>query len=175
MDQEQICAELDRVRDDYRDLLDSATVAELRKPTDGTKWNNEQLLFHMLFGYLLVRNLRILVWGFSRLHEGASRRFAGLLNAGTRPFHVVNYIGSLFGARTLGYARMERLMDRVVSDLQQSLKAQSERALDRGMHFPVGWDPYFKDYMTLRDVYHYPTQHYEHHRRQLTLERARDN
>lgn len=94
---------------------------------------------------------------------------------GPGPFHVVNYIGSLFGARTLGYARMERLMDLVVSDLQQSLKAQSERALDRGMHFPVGWDPYFKDYMTLRDVYHYPTQHYEHHQRQLTLERARDN
>ena len=40
-------------------------VAELRKPTDGTRWNNEQLLFHMLFGYLLVRNLRFLVWGFS--------------------------------------------------------------------------------------------------------------
>ncbi|WP_256792201.1 DinB family protein [Terrabacter sp. Ter38] len=173
MDQQQICAEMDRVRDDYRDLLDNATVAELRKPSDGTKWNNEQLLFHMLFGYLLVRNLRILVWGFSRLPEGTSRRFAGLLNAGTRPFHVVNYVGSLFGARTLGFARMERLMDRVLSDLQQSVRAQSERALDRGMHFPSGWDPYFKDYMTLRDIYHYPTQHYQHHRRQLTLERAR--
>jgi len=37
------------------------------------------------------------------------------------------------------------------------------------MHFPVGWDPYFNDYMTLRDVYDYATQHYDHHRRQLTL------
>ena len=67
MDKEQICAEMDRVRYDYRELLDTATVAELRKPTDGTKWNNEQLLFHMLFGYLLVRDLRLLVWVFSRL------------------------------------------------------------------------------------------------------------
>ena len=79
-----------------------ATVAELRQPTDGTKWNNEQLLFHMLFGYLLVRNLRLLVWAFSRLPDGASRRFAALLNAGTRPFHVINYFGSLFGARAVG-------------------------------------------------------------------------
>ena len=169
MDTEQICAELERVRTDYRELVDTATVAELRNPTDGTKWNNEQLLFHMLFGYLLVRNLRFLVWGFSRLPDGASRRFAALLNAGTRPFHVINYVGSLFGARTLGYARMERLMDRVLSGLERSLRAQPERALDRGMHFPVGWDPYFKDYMTLRDLYHYPTQHYDHHRQQLTL------
>ena len=84
MDKEQICAELDRVRSDYRELLDTATVAELRKPTDGTKWNNEQLLFHMLFGYLLVRNLRLLVWGFSRLPDSASRRFAALLNAPAR-------------------------------------------------------------------------------------------
>ena len=175
MNQEQICAEMDRVRTDYRTLLDTATVAELRQPTDGTKWNNEQLLFHMLFGYLLVRNLRILVGGFSRLPTGASRRFAALLNAATRPFHVINYVGSLFGTRTLGYARMERLMDQVLSDLEKSLRAQPERALDRGMHFPVGWDPYFRDYMTLRDVYHYPTQHYDHHRRQLTLARVRES
>ena len=64
-------------------------------------------------------------------------------------------------------------MDRVLSDLQKSLRAQPEHALDRGMHFPVGWDPYFNDYMTLRDVYHYPTQHYDHHRQQLTLASAR--
>jgi hypothetical protein len=175
MDKEQICAELDRVRSDYRELLDTATVAELRKPSEGTKWSNEQLLFHMLFGYLLVRNLRFLVWGFSYLPDGASRRFAALLNAGTRPFHVINYIGSLFGARTLGYPRMERLMDRVLSGLQTSLRAQPERALDRGMHFPVGWDPYFRDFMTLRDVYSYPTQHYDHHRQQLTLACARES
>jgi hypothetical protein len=173
MDQEEICAEMDRVRNDYRDLLDTATVAELRKPTDGTKWNNEQLLFHMLFGYVLVRNLLILVWVFSRLPDGASRRFAALLNGGARPFHVINYVGSLFGARTLGYARMERLMDRVLSNLQTSLRTRPERALDRGMHFPVRWDPYFTDYMTLRDVYHYATQHYDHHRKQLTLASVR--
>ena len=52
-----IRTEMDRVRADFRNLVDSATVRELRMPTDGTKWTNEQLLFHMLFGYLLVRNL----------------------------------------------------------------------------------------------------------------------
>ena len=169
MDREQVLAELDRVGSDFRELVDSATVAELRDPTDGTKWTNEQLLFHMLFGYLLVRNLRLLVWGFSRLPDGASRRFAALLDAGTRPFHVVNYLGSLFGARVLGYAGMQRLMDRSIGHLQSSLRAESERSLGRGMHFPVGWDPYFKDCMTLLEIYHYPTQHYDHHRRQLTL------
>jgi hypothetical protein len=143
MDTEQICAELERVRRDYRQLLDTATVAELRQPTSGTKWTNEQMLFHMLFGYLLVRNLRFIVAGFARLPHSASRRFAALLNAGTRPFHIINYVGSLYGARTLGHPRMERIMDRVLDSLTRSLRAQPERALNRGMHFPVGWDPYF--------------------------------
>jgi hypothetical protein len=172
VEKDQIHAELERVRADFQRLVDSATVGELRRRTNGTKWTNEQLLFHMLFGYLLVRNLRWLHWAFARLPDGASRGFAALLNAGTRPFHVINYIGSLFGARALGYQGMERLMGRVLDSLEASLEQQSERALDRGMHFPVGWDPYFKDYMTLRDLYHYPSQHYDHHRRQLTLAHA---
>lgn len=173
MDRAEVLAELDRVRHDYRDLVDGATVAELRRPTDGTKWNNEQLLFHMLFGYLLVRNLRLLVWAFSRLPDAVSRRFATILDSGTRPFHVVNYLGSLFGARMLGYPRVQRLMDRSTGRLQSSLRSESERSLARSMHFPVGWDPYFKDSMTLLEIYHYPTQHYDHHRRQLTLLAAR--
>jgi hypothetical protein len=60
-------------------------------------------------------------------------------------------------------------MDFVIGRLQRSVMAASEDSLSRGMHFPVGWDPYFNDYMTLREVYHYATQHYDHHRRQLTL------
>ncbi|KJY23826.1 hypothetical protein VR46_43260 [Streptomyces sp. NRRL S-444] len=41
--------------------------------------------------------------------------------------------------------------------------------LARGMHFPVRWDPFFKDFMTLADIYRYPTQHFDFHHRQLTL------
>jgi len=31
------------------------------------------------------------------------------------------------------------------------------------------WDPFFTDYMTLADIYRYPTQHSRFHQRQLTL------
>jgi hypothetical protein len=34
---------------------------------------------------------------------------------------------------------------------------------------PDAMGPYFREYMTLADVYRYPGQHYDHHRRQLTL------
>ena len=169
MGTDEIHTELDRARDDFHELLDGATVAELRQATNGTRWTNEQLLFHMLFGYLLVRVLLVLVRGFARLPDAVSRRFAALLNAATRPFHMVNYLGSLGGARVLGYPRLHRLMDRVIDSLHRSLAREKRSSLTRGMYFPVGWDPYFQEFMTLEDVYHYPTQHYDHHRRQLTF------
>ena len=172
MDTRAVGEELERARADFHRLVDGATVAELRRRSDGTRWTNEQLLFHMLFGFLVVRALLPLVRGFGRLPDRWSRRFAAVLNAATPPFHVVNYLGSVVGARLLGPTRMERAADRAIGGLRSSLARRSQRQLARGMHFPVRWDPYFTDCMTVVDVYHYATQHYEHHRRQLTLAAA---
>jgi hypothetical protein len=169
MDRVEIIAEMREAAADFRRLLDTATSEQLRQKSDGTAWTNEQLLFHMMFGYLLVRRLHFLVGVMGRLPDGVSRVFAAVLDAGTRPFHVVNYLGSLGGARVLGHAGMERVFDRVVNGLAGSLLRASDADLARGMHFPTGWDPYFRDVMTLAEVHHYATQHYLHHRRQLTL------
>jgi DinB superfamily len=174
MDSRDIDATLERVAADFRHLLDSATPAELRAPTNGTKWTNEQLLFHMLFGFLLVRALLVLVKGFGRLPDAVSRAFAAALNAGTRPFHVINYLCALPGGRVLRGHAMGRLMDHAISRLRANLVGESEQTLALAMHFPIGWDPYFRDVMTVADVYGYPTQHYEHHRRQLTTRCALD-
>ena len=94
------------------------------------------------------------------LPDGVSRAFAAVLNSATRPFHVVNYVGSLGGGRVLRRSGMVRVMSRVTRSLERSLDAEPPTRLERGMHFPVGWDPYFREWMSLRDVYHYPTQHY---------------
>ena len=174
MDPRDIDAELERRTADFQLLLDSASPGELRSPTDGTKWTNKQLLFHMLFGFILVRVLLLLVKGFGRLPLTTSRVFAAILNAGTRPFHVINYLSALPGGAVLGGRTMGRLMDRTIGHLRGRLAGESERTLALAMHFPVGWDPYFKEIMTVADLYHYPTQHYDHHRRQLTTRHALD-
>ena len=171
----EIAHEISWARDDFRRLVDNATTAELRKRSSGTKWTNDQLLFHMLFGYMIVRVLLWLVKGFSRLPRTYSRRFAQGLNAATRPFHVINYLGSLGGARVMGHSGMERVMDRVTNSLTRTLDAAGDKQLQRAMHFPVNWDPYFRDLMTVQDVLHYGTEHYQHHRRQLTLSNARSD
>ena len=155
-----------------RGRFDPATPTELRAPTNGAKWTNEQLLFRMLFGFLLVRALLILVKGFGRLPGAVSRAFAAALDAGTRPFHVANYLCALPGGRVLRGGAMGRLMGRTIGHLRASLARESDRTLALALHFPIGWDPYFKYVMTVADVYGYPIKHYDHHRRQLTTRRA---
>jgi DinB superfamily len=172
MDTRDIDVDMERVAADFGDLLDSATRADFRAPTNGTRWTNEQLLFHMLFGFLLVRALLVLVKGFGQLPGWVSRAFAAALNAGTRPFHVVNYLCALPGGWVLSGRAMGRLMDSTIGHLRAHLARESERTLALAMHFPIGWDPYFKDVMTVADVYGYATKHYDHHRRQLTTRRA---
>jgi len=166
---QDIAGELEQARLTFHRLLDQASATDLGRRSRGTRWSNEQLLFHMLFGYLIVRALRPLVKGFGRLPAVVGRSYAALLNAASGPFHAINYWGSCGGARVFRGERMGRAMDRVIASLQRSLDKESEAALARRMHFPTRWDPFFTDSMSLLDVYHYATQHFDFHRAQLTL------
>ena len=81
-----IAAEMGQTRQTYYRLLDHATDTGLRRRSSGTKWTNEQLLFPMLFGYLITRALLVLARIFGRLPDGASKAFAQLLDAIRGPF-----------------------------------------------------------------------------------------
>jgi Mycothiol maleylpyruvate isomerase N-terminal domain len=48
VDREALFIELERVRADIRHLLAIATDDDWDRPSAGTGWTNEQLLFHML-------------------------------------------------------------------------------------------------------------------------------
>jgi hypothetical protein len=124
----------------------------------------------MVFGYLIVWRLLPGVRLFARLPDGYSRRFAVALNAGTGPFHVINYLGGCGGARV---PRPSPDPATRPHRLHRRLDAETDDSLGRRMHFPVQWDPFFADTMTVADVYHYGTQHYSFHRAQLTLEARR--
>jgi hypothetical protein len=169
VDRAAITNELERARSDFHHLLAIAVQDDWEKPTCGTRWTNEQLLFHMVFGYMVVKRLLPLVRVFGHLPESLSRGFARVLDASTRPFDLINYHGSCLAARVYNRDRMGKRLDHVVDSLERSVLNEDDNAFRRGMHFPTRWDPYFRDYMTLADVYRYPGQHYDHHRVQLTL------
>ena len=169
MDRKSVQAEMEQAAAELRALATRASQNDLRRASAGTRWTNEQLLFHMVFGYMVVRALLPLVRLFGRLPDRAGRVFAGLLNTGRRPFHVVNYVGSCGGALVFHGPRLIRQMDRTVAALHRKVDQETDEALSLTMHFPVDWDPFFRDRMTLLEVYHYGTQHFDLHRQQLTL------
>src|SRR5512132_2431396 len=169
LDRAAVRAEMESARLDFHQLIGDATPADLRRPSNGTRWTNQQLLFHMLFGYLIIRALLALARVFGLLPDGASKAFARLLDSAHRPFDLINYLGSCAGAWISAPRRMTRMLDRVIAALQQHLQRETSSALRRGMHYPTTWDPFFADYMTLADIYHYPTQHFRFHQHQLTL------
>jgi len=64
---------------------------------------------------------------------------------------------------------MVTAMDQLTAHLARQCARESDRGLQRGMRFLTRWDPLFADYMTVADLYHYPTRHFEFHVRQLNL------
>ena len=172
MDKEAISDELDQARLSFQQLFQAATPEDLRRRSNGTRWTNRQLLFHMVFGYLIVRTLMRLVHILGRL--GWSHRFAAALNVTRRPFHLINYLASVVGGQLLTPGAMVGLLNQTIRALHRRLATETATSLDLTMHFPPAWDPYFRPTMTVTDVYHYGTQHFEHHRHQLSIRSLND-
>ena len=103
IDRGAIVREMDDARASLRRLLSMADTNTLARRSVGTRWTNEQLLFHMVFGYMVVRALLVLVRIFGRLPEPVSTGFAAMLNFMTAPFHVVNYWGSRMVSLTFNH------------------------------------------------------------------------
>jgi hypothetical protein len=170
--EDEIMAGYGRARADLERWLAGATAADLGSKSNGTKWTNEELLFHMVFGYMVVRSLLPLVHLISRLPAPVGKAFAALLNAGTRPFDVINYWGSRSAAVYFNKRRMARKLDKTINAITRTLKRESTTSLSRSMPFPDRWDPFFAPTMTLNDVYAYPTKHFDFHAHQLSLNGA---
>ena len=71
MDRHAVHQDLERARAAFHELHAQATSADLKRRSRGTRWTNQQLLFHMLLGYLIIRALGNLVPRASREVVGA--------------------------------------------------------------------------------------------------------
>ena len=63
MDKGLLHSELERARQDFHHLVEGADASSLRRPSNGTRWHNRQLLLHILLGYLIIRALLKLAAG----------------------------------------------------------------------------------------------------------------
>lgn len=84
----------------------------LDEPTDGTRWANRQLLWHMVSGQHINRVLLPLMGGSSTLPAAASRRYANRLSTATRPYEWVRFAVSVAGVWVTGFRLARRWMRR---------------------------------------------------------------
>ena len=127
-----LASELERARGNFHNVLTIVGDDEWTKPTEGTRWTNEQLLFHMMFGYMVVQRLLILVRVLSHLPDWVSRWFARVLNAASRPFDAINFYGTNAAAVVYNRNRMGTKIIRVIDGLRESPICHNAVALRNG-------------------------------------------
>ena len=127
MESFEINEEMRRVQAEFRQLVATAGPEELDRPSNGTRWTNRQLLFHMVLGYGVVRTLLPLVRTLGRL--GHSRGFAATLHAVRSPFHWINYIGPCVASRVPSVRAMTVVLDWIIQRLDRCLAAETKQTL----------------------------------------------
>jgi len=97
-----------------------------------------------------------------------SKIFASTLNAFTTPFNWANALGARLQARIFTHQRIGRVYDWAHSSPIKQLEENKDDEWERGMHYPTRWDPNFLDFMTIRELFHYPIRHFDFHMEQLS-------
>lgn len=155
-------------------LLDSLSQDDWDTPSLNPAWTNGQLVYHILFAFMLVPSLFWMIRFWSRLPDSWSRRFARMLDFSTPLFNRVNALGPRGQARLLGRNRASAIFDRVHRTILRNLDSIHGERWHAGMHYPRRWDPTFREFMTFEDLLAYPSEHFAHHVRHLSAGDASD-
>jgi hypothetical protein len=160
--------ELEETRREFHALLTSLSAADWDAPSRNPAWTNGQVVFHMLFAFLLIPSLFWLIRFWSRLPDSYSRAFARMLDFSTPLFNRVNALGPRGQAVVFGRRRAGPIYDRVHRSILRQVDSIKDDDWGRGMSYPRRWDPDFGAFMTFESLFRYPTQHFRRHRAQLS-------
>ena len=165
---ERARAELEFAHCRFHALLDSLSEAEWAAPSRNPAWTNGQLVYHILFAFILVPSLFWMIKFWSRLPTRYSRGFAQVLNFTTPVFNRINALGPRGQAFVFGRKRAGAIFDRIHRSILKKVDSLHGGHWSDGMHYPRRWDPTFGDFMTFEDLFKYPPAHFEHHLGQLS-------
>jgi hypothetical protein len=138
-------SELEAARDEFRVMAASISEQAWTEPSGNPGWTNGQVLFHVLFGFILVLPLANILVFFGHLPALCSRIFAWILDFSTPLFNRVNAAGPRAGARLLGRPGVIRQFERVHMAILRRLERTRPRDWTLEMHYPTRWDPCFQN------------------------------
>jgi DinB superfamily len=162
-----IRTELESTRTSFHALLDSFSETDWRKQSLNPGWTNGEILVHMTFGFIILNSLLPLARLWGRFPKWTSKPFAWLLNAFTGPFNWINALGARLQARVFTFGRIGKLYDVIHSSLLKQIDSIEDEEWERGMYYPTRWDFNFHEFMTIKELFHYPVVHFHFHLRQI--------
>ena len=165
---QRIRGEMEETRRQFHALLSSLSDADWGAPSRNPAWTNGQLVFHMLFAFMLIPSLFWLMRFWSSLPDRYSRAFARILDLSTPLFNRVNALGPRGQAAIFGRRRAGSIYDRVHRSILRKVDSIMDDDWGRGMNYPRRWDPEFGEFMTFEHLFRYPTQHFQRHVAQLS-------
>ncbi|HLF87986.1 MAG TPA: DinB family protein [Anaerolineales bacterium] len=166
---ERLQSELEATRASFQALLDSLSEGDFHKQSNNPGWTNGEILFHMTLGFILIPLLAPLIRFFGRVPDHYSRLFARFLNFGTTLFNWFNALGARIGGSIYTRQRIGGEFDRAYSQILRLLDSIGVDEWQLGMYYPTKWDPLFAEYMTLENLFHYPTRHFRFHLEQISV------
>jgi hypothetical protein len=164
---ESIRSELELTHASFHALLDSLSEDDWQRQSLNPGWRNGEILAHMLFGFIILLVLVPMARTWGRLPKASSKPFAQLLDAITGPFNWFNALGARMHGKVFTYKRIGKLYDRVHLALLQKAASIRDEEWERGMYYPVRWDPNFSEFMTLEKLFRYPVAHFNFHLNQI--------
>ncbi len=163
-----IKAKLAQSRSEFHALLASLSEEDLKRRSKNEGWTNGEILFHMVFAFILILTLAPMIRFWSRLPKQYSKKFANILNFSTVPFNWVNGLAPRMGGKIFTRTRLGTSFDKIYASLMKIIDSVKENEWESGMYYPDKWDPLFDEYMTLEKLFYYPIRHFEFHRGQLS-------
>lgn len=166
--QERVRAELALAHARFHKLLDSLSEVDWEARSLNPAWTNGQLVYHILFAFMLLPSLFWMIKFWSKLPRSYSLRFAQVLDLTTPLFNRINALGPRGQASVFGRKRAGAIFDYIYRSILKKVDSLRDDQWAAGMHYPRRWDPTFADFMTLEALFKYPPAHLEHHSSQLS-------
>lgn len=159
---EAIRLELEATKDRFHELLDSLSAEDLAKPSSNPAWTIAQVVYHMSVAPRFLPSDVALI-----------RRSGRMPKPPAFLFHTLNVWLARWGARKATHRSLGDQYDKAHARTTEALATIREDEWQLGADYP-GWDPMLAGYVTLEDLFHYPTRHFEAHAKEINQALRRD-
>jgi hypothetical protein len=166
---EMVVEKLETTRIQFIEIAENISEEELKRISKNIGWTNNEILAHILFGFIITNVLLPGVIIFGNLPKVLTQPFAMLLNSLTKPFNFINKLGARAQGKVFTEKRLVYLIDKTIKSIENRVKHIKNEDWQKGMYYPNKWDSNFDEFMTLEKLMNYPKNHFEFHKTQLLL------